>query len=102
MSPEQIRHERLTGQSDLFSLGIVMYRALSGKHPFMAEGISEINQMILQSEPWPLRELRPEVPEVLERIVRRALAKNLSRRYRSGLDIGGDLSLVLDLGSFTA
>lgn len=98
MSPEQIRQERLTPQSDLFSLGIVMYRALSGRHPFMADDIPSINQMILQQQPLLLREFRPEVPEILERIVRRAFAKDLGRRYKTGLDIGGDLSLVLDLG----
>ncbi len=102
MSPEQIRQERLTGQSDLFSLGIVMYRALSGRPPFIADDIPSINQLILQSEPRPLRDLRPEVPEILERVVRRALAKDLARRYKTGLDIAGDLSLVLDLATVAA
>ncbi len=96
MSPEQIRREPLTGQSDLFSLGSVMYRALTGKHPFAAARIATINDMVLHDEPPPMRDLRPEIPEILERIARKAMAKDRRRRYRSGLDLAADLSLVFD------
>jgi serine/threonine protein kinase len=96
MSPEQIRREPLTGQSDLFSLGSVMYRALTGKHPFAAAHIATLNDMVLHDDPPSMRELRPELPEILERIARKAMAKDRRRRYRSGLDLAADLSLVFD------
>ncbi len=96
MSPEQIRREPLTGQSDLFSLGSVMYRLLTGKHPFAAGRIATINDMVLHDDPPPMRELRPELPEILERIARKAMAKDRRRRYRNGLDLAADLSLVFD------
>ncbi len=96
MSPEQIRREPLTGQSDLFSLGSVMYRLLTGKHPFAAGRIATLNDMVLYDEPPPMCELRSEIPEILERIARKAMAKDRRRRYRNGLDLAADLSLVFD------
>ncbi len=96
MSPEQVRHERLTGQSDLFSLGVVLYRVLTGTHPFIGDKIARIHEMILNMDPPSLASLRSDVPEILERITRRALAKDRSRRYKSGRDMAGDLSLVYD------
>ncbi len=102
MSPEQVKHEPLTGQSDLFSLGVVMYRALTGKHPFMADKIAAINLMTLNAEPAPLRQVRSDLPEVMERIVKRAMAKDPARRYKTGIDIAGDLTLVLDQVQFAS
>lgn len=96
MSPEQIKQEPVSVQSDIFSMGILMYELLTGKHPFHADNLAAINHMILHREPPPLRDFRAEVPEVLERIVARALAKDPKRRYRSALDLAGDLTLVFD------
>ena len=96
MSPEQVRQEQVTCQSDLFSLGIVMYEMLTGKHPFAEENMDAINHAILNKPHAPLREWRADAPDVLERIVSRALAKDLGKRYRTGLDLAGDISLVFD------
>jgi serine/threonine protein kinase len=97
MSPEQIENQPLTGQSDLFSLGITFYELLTGKHPFSAGNLEAIRHQILSKKPLPLRELRPEIPELYQRVVEKILAKVPYYRYRSGTDVMGDLSLVFDV-----
>ncbi len=96
MSPEQVRREPVSPQSDLFSLGVVMYEALTGTHPFAAENIEAINHRILAGQPVPITRLRADLPAVLTRILDRALSKDPRTRYRSGSDLAGDLGLVFD------
>ncbi len=96
MSPEQIEEKPLNQQTDLFSLGIVMYELLTGKHPFEAKNLDAISHRITEGKHTQVSDLRSEIPEVLERIINRALDKDLSHRYKSGLDMAGDLSLVFD------
>ena len=96
MSPEQLKEDAITNQSDLFSLGIVMYELLAGKHPFMADNFSRLVTKILHEEPMPLREVRTDIPEVLEVIVQKAMQKNVEDRYSMGLDLATDLSKAFD------
>ena len=96
MSPEQIRLEPPTGQSDLFSLGVVAYQLLTGRHPFEASNLEAIHHRILNTRPLPLTELRAELPDICQRIIDKALARNLQYRYRTGADLAGDLSLVYE------
>jgi len=97
MSPEQLREDRIGTQTDLFSLGIIMYELLTGRHPFKSESFSKLVNSILNEEPVPLREIKAELPEVLEDIVNRALCKDLAGRYRHGVDIATDLSRAFDI-----
>lgn len=94
MSPEQIQEDVITGQTDLFSLGVVAYELLTGRHPFGGESFSNLIHRVINEPPVPLRLHRPDLPAVLERIVGRALEKSPERRYRSGLDLASDLSLA--------
>jgi len=94
MSPEQVHEETLTNQSDLFSLGVVMYEMLAGKHPFHGESLPGIIQKITEAPHTPLAEVRSDVPPVLAHIVDRCLKKRAADRYKTGLDLAGDLSLV--------
>ena len=96
MSPEHVRREDVVAGSDLFSLGVVAYELLTGKHPFHGENIDAIDHRILNTKAAPLQELRADVPEIYQRIVDKALAKNVKQRYKSGLDMAGDISLVYD------
>jgi tRNA A-37 threonylcarbamoyl transferase component Bud32 len=94
MSPEQVQEDVITGQTDLFSLGVVAYELLTGRHPFGGESFSNLIHRVINEPPVPLRQHRPELPPVLERIVARALEKRPERRYRTGLDLASDLSLA--------
>ena len=96
MSPEQLREEFVGNQTDLFSLGVVMYELLTGKHPFNADNFSRLVNKILNEEPAPIRNYRPEIPKALEDIVTRALSKDVKDRYQMGLDIASDLSKAFD------
>ena len=94
MSPEQVREDPLTGQSDLFSLGVVMYELLAGRHPFSGSTLAAVTHSILEHRPPPLHELRGDVPEELSGIVARAMAKDCEQRYASAWDLAADLSQV--------
>ncbi|MBK6657548.1 MAG: protein kinase [Proteobacteria bacterium] len=94
MSPEQVHEDVITNQTDLFSLGVVAYELITGHHPFGGESFSALVHKIVNEDPPPMSNYRADTPEVLERIVRRALEKNPARRYRTGLDIAADLSMA--------
>ena len=96
MSPEQIQNQVLSGQSDLFSLGIVAYELLTGKHPFTAGNLDAINHQILTKKPQALQDYRADIPEIYQRIIDKALAKAPYYRYKSGSDLAGDIALVFD------
>lgn len=96
MSPEQINEDFITSQTDLFSLGIVMYELLTGKHPFAADNFSRLVQKILHEDPPAITEFRAELSEDLVKIVKKALAKDLQDRYQMGLDLASDLSRAFE------
>ena len=97
MSPEQLKDDTITGQSDLFSLGVVMYELLCGKHPFIAENFSRLINRILNEEPTAIRDVRQDIPAILQEIVTRAMHKDPAQRYATGLEIATDLSKAFDM-----
>lgn len=96
MSPEQLKEDSVTGQSDLFSLGILMYELLAGKHPFTADNFSRLVNKILNEDPVPLCDVRHDIPESLQSIVNKAMQKDSANRYSMGLDLATDLSKAFD------
>jgi len=96
MSPEQVQEDSVSSQTDLFSLGIVMYELLTGKHPFQADSFSRLIHKIINEQPPPLSTYRSDLPEILERIVHHALQKSPAMRYTMGLNMAADLSLAFD------
>ncbi|HYD56498.1 MAG TPA: serine/threonine-protein kinase [Burkholderiales bacterium] len=92
MSPEQVRMESLNQQTDIYSLGVVMYRLLTGRLPFQAATQAALTYAILNTEAHPPSTYRPELPALLDQIVLRAMNKDLAARYPSWLEFGKDLS----------
>jgi serine/threonine protein kinase len=92
MSPEQIRMEPLTHQTDIYSLGVTMYRLLTGRLPFVASTQAALMYAIMNTEPTRPVKLRPELPGLLDAVVMKAMEKDLSARYQSWLEFGKDLS----------
>lgn len=91
MSPEQARGEELDERSDLFSLGAVLYEALTGRAPFAAASTALIFDAILNRNPAPLLQLSPYLPAELERIVAKLLEKDRELRYQSAAELRSDL-----------
>ena len=96
MSPELLREESPSNQADVFSLGVVMYELFTGKQPFAADNLPSIIYNITERPHTALRDLRADVPPILEHILDRCLKKELSSRYKTCLDLAADLSLVFD------
>jgi serine/threonine protein kinase len=91
MSPEQFNDEAITGRSDIFSLGTLMYQLLTGTHPFNAQSLVAINQKIST-----LSEYRKDLPEELNYTMGRMIKKNPDERYGTGLDLAADLALIFE------
>jgi len=92
MSPEQIRMEQLTHQTDIYSLGVTMYRLLTGRLPFVASTQAALMYAILNTDPPRPATLRPELPGLLDAVVMKAMQRDPAARYQSWLDFGKDLS----------
>ena len=92
MSPEQARGDTVDERTDIWSLGVVIYEMIAGCSPFVASTSNEIISAILSKEaPAPLTRYSQVVPERLEEIVEKALAKNKDERYQTSKDLLIDL-----------
>lgn len=94
MSPEQVQSAEITAQSDLYSLGAVMYELLTGFRPFRANSLSKLLHQIVYATPAPIHTLRSDIPEELEELVAQALRKEPDNRYSNGLDFAARLTEV--------
>jgi eukaryotic-like serine/threonine-protein kinase len=91
MSPEQVRGGPSDPRSDLFAFGVIFYEMLAGKRPFNGQSTADLQSAILRDAPTPLRSVRDDLPEALERLVERCLEKDPARRFPSS----GALSIAL-------
>lgn len=94
MSPEQAIGEPVDHRSDIFSLGVVLFEALTGQLPFDAAYELAVIYSIVNEEPLALRELNKDIPEPLEQVIMKAMRKELQHRYQSVEDFAGDLTKV--------
>lgn len=91
MSPEQVMGKLADRRSDIFSLGVMLYEMLTGQAPFNGENVNAIMYQTLNTVPPPPSTLRPGVPEMLNFIVAKALAKDLDDRYQNAKEFADDL-----------
>ena len=96
MSPEQVVGKLTDQRSDIFSLGVMLYEMLTGQAPFAGENINAIMYQTLNSVPPPPSTLSPNVPEMLNFIVAKALAKKLEHRYQDAKEFAADLYACRD------
>jgi len=92
MSPEQLRMEKLSHQTDIYSLGVTMFRLLTGRLPYEAGSHVALTYAILNTPPPKPSSFRPDLPALLDAIVMKAIAKDPAERYRSWLDFGKDVT----------
>lgn len=91
MAPEVMLDRAIDPRSDLFSLGVVFYEVLSGRHPFRGGSLAATTNRILHEPPAPLRDAAPEVPAALCQIIQRLLEKKPAARYATAGDLLADL-----------
>ncbi|HQR08036.1 MAG TPA: type VI secretion system contractile sheath large subunit [Gemmatales bacterium] len=98
MAPEQARSGKAIGPAvDIYALGAILYCLLAGRPPFQGGTSIDVILKVLEEDPPPLREVRPEVPEALVAICERCLRKNPAERYGSAAELAGDLQKAMSL-----
>jgi serine/threonine protein kinase len=96
MAPEQVKGTPVDGRTDLFSFGIVLYEALTGKKPFAGDSLTSISYKIVHEPFPPARSFDPEIPRGFEPILSKCMAKEPSLRYQRGRDLAADLRKLAD------
>jgi eukaryotic-like serine/threonine-protein kinase len=91
ISPEQAQGRPLDGRSDLYSLGITLYRAATGQLPFRSTDWFELARMHVESKPQPPRDIKPDLTRRMERVILKLLAKHPDDRYAKAEDMLADL-----------
>ena len=84
MSPEQVSGKKVDGRSDLFSLGVVLYELTSGEKPFCGETIAALMYQIANERHPSPRLFNAAIPDSFERIIDKALCKDVNERYQQG------------------
>ena len=95
MAPEQIKGSAVDGRTDIFSLGIVFYEALTRRKPFGGDSLTTISYRIVHESFQPLHEINPRIPDGFEEIAARALAKDPTRRYQRAREMANEIRLVV-------
>jgi eukaryotic-like serine/threonine-protein kinase len=92
MSPEQVQDKELSHQTDIYSLGVMVYQLLTGKLPFVAATKASLLYQIINIEPVPPSTHRTDISSDLDRLVMRALNKDVKNRYQTWGDFSRDLT----------
>ena len=94
MSPEQARGKEVDLRTDIWSFGVVLYEMIAARLPFTGETGSDVIAAILKTDPVPLKQLAPETPEELQRIVAKCLRSDREARYQTARDLLIDLKTL--------
>jgi len=95
MAPEQVQYKPVSPQSDIFSLGVVCYEALTRRQPFRGTTEEEVVNGILKNIPPPASEINPAVSQIISRVVHKAMAKQPWNRYDNAREFGDSLQKAL-------
>ena len=96
MSPEQLEGEQVDGRSDLFSLGAILYTAVTGYRPFQGNSATTVCFKVANRDPLEASSLAPELPHELDEVIARGLAKDPTERYQRGREFAEDLRKMRD------
>ncbi len=91
MSPEQLQGDPVDGRSDLFSLGVVLYGLLTGYSPFQGNSAATVCFKVANRDPLPVTSFDPSLPQELDAVLSRAMAKDPAQRYQRGIEFALDL-----------
>ena len=100
VSPEQLLGHKLDGRTDIYALGVSMYEMLTGERPYRGSSLTDMSRAILNGGAVPPSQLEPSIPPDLERVIGRAMARDLDNRYARAADLTADLR-ALQSGSFS-
>jgi len=96
MSPEQVEGKELDGRSDVFSLGAVLYEMVTGRRAFEGKSHLSVASAILEKEPAPISNVKRMPPPVLDRAVKKCLAKQPEERWQSAADLASELKWIAE------
>ena len=96
MAPEQITGDEVDARSDVFSFGAVAFEMLTGRPAFEGDTVAEVRDAVLEHDPPAVSSLDPEVPSVIDDMVRRCLAKNVNDRFQTVADVIRELQHTCD------
>ncbi|MBI5583814.1 MAG: protein kinase [Deltaproteobacteria bacterium] len=99
MAPEQLLGQRGDIRSDIFSVGALLYLVLTGEKPFDGESTATIADRVIQREALSPKNINPHIPEILEKISARAMAKDPSGRYQTPGEMLADLEAFEPIGT---
>ena len=94
MAPEQVMGGKALPETDIFAVGAVLYQLLTGEKPFEAPTLQSLFYKIVTDMPKPIVEMMPGLPPALDRIARKALAKDTAARYHTALEMANEITHV--------
>lgn len=98
MAPEQIEGREADARTDIFALGCVLYETMAGRPPFTGGSTLSVMKAVLEAEPPPLEELRPDAPVAFRRLLKTCLAKDPDERWQTAHDIALQLRGIAEAG----